>query len=84
MTNAASHVEDTVRQPAQDMLPRLEQEKPKSQPILACADNLIFMAELPDERMKLIVTFAPLQSGEGIRIESSARLLRRSAGTRDK
>ena len=64
MTNAASHVEDTVRQPAQDMLPRLEQEKPKSQPILACADNLIFMAELPDERMKLIVTSPPYNLGK--------------------
>ena len=55
----------------------------KANPSSLCADNLVFMSELPDERMKLIVTSPALQPGEGIRIENTARRLRRGAGACD-
>ena len=44
---------------------RIEAEQPalwpreRPRPVLACADNLDFMGELPDGRFKLIVTRLP-------------------------
>ena len=40
-----------------------ERPRPEDRPILACADNLDFMGELPDGRFKLIVTSPPYNLG---------------------
>ena len=41
------------------------------QPVLACSDNLTFMRELPDEKMKLIVTSPPYNLGKEYEAKAS-------------
>ncbi len=63
MTRAAPRIEDADRPPVQAPLPRPEEEAGGA-PVLACEDNLAFMARLPDERMKLIITSPPYNLGK--------------------
>ena len=41
------------------------------QPVLACSDNLTFMRELPDEKMKLIVNSPPYNLGKEYEAKAS-------------
>ena len=62
MIRADPRIEDASRPPAQAPLPRPEEAG--GAPVLACEDNLAFMARLPDDRMKLIVTSPPYNLGK--------------------